>query len=49
MKTAPYFSELIAFHGFIGSYIITVFVSLIASLAFESPIVVIEKLIFNAK
>lgn len=49
MKTAPYFSELIAFHAFIGCYIITAFVSLIASLAFESPIVVIEKLIFKVK
>lgn len=49
MKTSPYFSELIAFHAFIGNYTLTVFVSLIATLAFESPIVIIEKLIFDPK
>lgn len=49
MKTAPYFNELIAFHTFLGSYVLTVFVSIIASLAFESPIVVIEKILFSPK
>lgn len=47
MKVSLYFSELNAFHAFIGNYVLTVFVSIIATLAFESPIVVIEKLIFN--
>lgn len=49
MKAPPYLNELMAFHAFIGSYILTVFISFIASLAFESPIVIIEKLIFNRK
>lgn len=49
MKTAPYFNELIAFHTFLGSYVITIFISIIASLAFESPIVVIEKILFRTE
>lgn len=49
LKTAVYFSEYMAFHTFIGNYIITVFVALFASLAFESPIVIIEKLLFDTK
>lgn len=32
---------------FIGNYVITVLVSLFACLAFESPIVIIEKAIFG--
>ncbi|XP_055304070.1 nose resistant to fluoxetine protein 6-like isoform X2 [Sitodiplosis mosellana] len=49
MKASPYFSELIAFHAFIGNYMLTVFVAAIATLAFESPIIIIEKLIFDQK
>lgn len=49
LKTSPYFSELSAYHTFIGNYIITVCVSIVATLAFESPIVVIEKILFGSK
>ncbi|XP_031627930.1 nose resistant to fluoxetine protein 6-like [Contarinia nasturtii] len=47
IKTSPYFSELTAFHAFIGNFVISVFVAIIATLTFESPIVIIEKLIFG--
>lgn len=49
LKVSLYFTELNAFHAFIGNYVITVFVAIIATLAFESPIVVIEKIIFAPK
>lgn len=32
--------------SFCGNYILTVFVAIVATLAFESPIVTIEKMIF---
>lgn len=48
MKSPFYFSELNAFFTFIGNYVLTVFVSIVASLAFESPLIVIEKLIFGS-
>lgn len=47
LKTSMYFSELTAFHAFLGNYVITFLVSIVATLAFESPLVVIEKLIFG--
>ena len=47
LKTPPYFSELSAFHTFIGNYILVVCISIVATLAFESPIVVIEKILFG--
>lgn len=37
------------FHAFIGNYFITVFVSIVATLAFESPIITIENLLFDSK
>lgn len=37
------------FLTFIGNYVVTVFVSVVATLAFESPIIIIEKLIFAPK
>lgn len=49
MKASPYFSEYIAYHAFIGNYVLTVIVATIATLAFESPIVIIEKVIFGSK
>lgn len=49
MKTTPYFNELDAYHAFIGNYVLTVFISIIATLAFESPILTIEKIIFRSK
>lgn len=48
-KTSLYFSELIAFHGFIGNYVLSLAVALIATLLFESPIVILEKLLFKSK
>lgn len=48
MKTSPFSTELNAFHSFIGNYVLTVFVSIVATLAFESPILTIEKLIFGS-
>ncbi|XP_055304016.1 uncharacterized protein LOC129569308 [Sitodiplosis mosellana] len=47
MKAPPYFTELTAFHAFIGNYGLTVFVAIIGTLAFESPILIIEKLMFS--
>lgn len=47
LKTSPYFSELSAFHTFIGNYILVVCIAIVATLAFESPIVVIEKILFS--
>lgn len=35
------------YHSFLGHYALTVMVSVIATLAFESPVVAIEKLIFG--
>lgn len=35
------------YHCFLGSYILTILASILGSLAFESPIVIIEKLIFG--
>lgn len=49
MKSSPYFSESIAFYAFIGNSVLSAFVAAIATLAFESPIVIIEKLIFRPK
>lgn len=37
------------FQAFIGNYVIAVFVSIIATLLFESPIFIIEKMIFGPK
>lgn len=48
-KASLYFSELIAFHGFIGNYVLSFGVALIATFAFESPIVILEKLLFKSK
>lgn len=48
-KTSLYFTELIAFHTFIGSYVLSLAAALIATLAFESPIVILEKLLFKSK
>lgn len=49
LKTSPYFSELSAYHTFIGNYILVVCIAIVATLAFESPIVVIEKILFSSK
>lgn len=35
------------YHTFFGIYVITLFISIIASLAFESPFLIIEKLLFT--
>lgn len=48
-KTSLYFSELSAFHVFIGNYVLSLWVAFIATLLFESPIVILEKILFNAK
>lgn len=47
MKTPFYFTHLSLFQNIILTYILTVLVSAIAALIFESPIVTIEKLIFS--
>lgn len=50
MKVSSYFTELTAFHAFVGNYVITVFVSAIATLAFETPITLLmERTIFDEK
>lgn len=35
------------YHVFLGNYVFTIAVSIIMTLAFESPIVIIEKIIFG--
>lgn len=47
MKTPYYFTHLSLLQNIILTYVLTVLVSAIATLIFESPIVTIEKLIFN--
>lgn len=47
MKTPYYFTHLSLLQNIILTYIFTVLVSAIAALIFESPIVTLEKLIFN--
>lgn len=47
LKTTPYFSLFSAFQDYLGYYVLAFFVSLIASLAFESPITIIERIIFK--
>lgn len=49
LKEPQYFTEFMTYHLFIGNYIITVFVSLVATLAFESPIVILEKMLLGPK
>lgn len=48
-KTSLHFSELSAFHFFIGSYVLSLWIAFIATLAFESPIVMLERLAFNSQ
>lgn len=43
------FSVYLQFHFFIGNFVLSTFVALIASLAFESPMIIIEKLIFGPR
>lgn len=47
MKSPPFFNEILFLRDFIGNFVISVVVAVLASLAFESPIVNIEKLIFR--
>lgn len=42
------FSNFFAqYHMFLGNYVLTIAVAIIGSLAFESPIVIIEKILFG--
>ncbi|XP_031623576.1 nose resistant to fluoxetine protein 6-like [Contarinia nasturtii] len=47
-RTPPYFTETAAFNTFIVNYVMTIFVSIIGTLTFESPIIVFEKILFNS-
>lgn len=49
IKTPPYFSELSAFHSFIGNYVLTVIVSIVAMLAFETPFVKLDRFMFRSE
>lgn len=49
IKTSPYFNEILFLRDFIGNCVISIILSAFASLAFESPIVNIEKLIFRSE
>lgn len=49
LKTSPYFNEILFLRDFIGNCVISVILAAFASLAFESPIVNIEKLIFRSE
>lgn len=48
-KTPPYFSELSAFHSFIGNYVLSLFIAIIGMLAFEKPFVIIDSLVFSSE
>lgn len=47
LKQPMYFTELSTYHMFIGNYVFTVFVAIIVTLLFESPIIIVEKLLFG--
>lgn len=49
IKTSPYFNEILFLRDFIGNCVISIVVATFASLAFESPIVNIEKLVFRSE
>lgn len=49
LKTPPYFNEILFFRDFIGNCVISFIIAAFASLAFESPIVNIEKFIFRSE
>lgn len=48
VKTSIYFTELSAYHAFIGNYVITLIASVIATLAIESPLSEIKRIIFSS-
>lgn len=48
LKTSLVFNQFAALQDFIGMYLLTIIVSIIATLAFESPILIIEQLIHNS-
>lgn len=48
MKRPIYFNILGSLQQFIEYYLITVFISIVATLTFESPFIIIEKLIFGS-
>ncbi|KAJ8953091.1 hypothetical protein NQ318_013433 [Aromia moschata] len=47
VRTQYYFSDYNAFYMFCGHYVVTVIVSFFWTLAFESPVLIIEKLMFG--
>lgn len=49
IKTPPYFNEILFLRDFIGNCVISIVVAVFASLAFESPIVNIEKFVFRSE
>lgn len=48
VKVTTYISDKDILHNFFGYYVLTVFISIVASLAFESPIITLEKMIFGS-
>lgn len=48
LKTSLVFNQFAALQDFIGMYLLTIIVSIIATLAFESPILIIEQFIHNS-
>lgn len=49
MKASPILDEQIGFGAFISNYVMTLFVAFVTSLAFESPMLIVQKLIFDTK
>lgn len=48
IKAPPHISELSAFIFFIGNYVLSVFVGIVAMLAFETPFVKLDKYMFSS-
>lgn len=49
LKEPLYFTEFSAFCNFIVNFVLTALVAIIATLAFESPIITLEKLLLRPK
>lgn len=47
VKSVPHFDELTAIYSFIAAYMLCIVVAIVATLAFESPIITIAKIIVS--
>lgn len=45
MKGEPFFSEQLLYNTFFATYMLSIFISILATLAFESPVLVLQKVL----